>query len=69
MQRYEAVKATRKELFISNFVGGIAWTLGATIGGAVILTILSLIFKNINLVPIVGSFVADIIKFIQTNGK
>lgn len=58
------VKQSRKSLIINNFIGGLAWAVGATIGLAIIVSILGLILQNINLVPYVGNFVADIINFI-----
>jgi hypothetical protein len=64
MERNEQVSRSRKQIFVNNFLGGIAWALGATIGLALIVTILTLILKNISLIPVVGSFVADIIKFV-----
>lgn len=52
------------EILVNNFMGGIAWALGATVGLAMFFAILTLISKNINFVPVVGSFVSDIINFI-----
>lgn len=49
---------------MNNFIGGIAWALGATVGLAIIVTVLGFILKNINFVPVIGNFVADIINFI-----
>ncbi len=66
MEKYEQIKESRKRIFINNFIGGIAWALGATIGLALIVGILTLILKNASLVPFVGNFVADTIKFIIT---
>ncbi len=64
MQPHENVKQSRKNLIINNFIGGLFWALGATVGLAIIVTILGLILQNINLVPFVGNFIADIINFI-----
>ncbi|MEK7551156.1 MAG: DUF5665 domain-containing protein [Patescibacteria group bacterium] len=64
MEPHENVKQSRKNLIINNFIGGVAWAVGATVGLAIIVTILGLILRNINLVPFVGNFVADIINFI-----
>ena len=64
MERQEALHKNKKEIFINNFIGGIAWALGATVGLAIIVTVLGLILQNINLVPFIGNFVADIINFI-----
>ena len=64
MDRHESFHKNKKEIFVNNFIGGIAWALGATVGLAIIFIILGLIVKNINLVPFVGNFVADVINFI-----
>jgi hypothetical protein len=64
MEKYEQVKTSKGQIFINNFLGGIAWAIGATVGLALIIGILTLILKNVNVIPFVGSFIADIIKFI-----
>jgi hypothetical protein len=66
MENYERTKGSRIQIFINNFIGGIAWALGATVGLALIVGVLTLILKNVNLIPVVGSFIADTIKFIIT---
>jgi len=68
LQPYEnASKLSKKEIIINNFLGGIFWALGATIGLALIFTILAFIAKNINFVPVIGSFVSQIINFVMAN--
>ncbi len=64
MERYEQVDKKRKIIFIDNFIGGIAWALGATVGLALVITALGFILKNVNLIPFVGNFVAGVIGFI-----
>jgi len=67
-QPYEKVsKLSRKELIENNFLGGLAWALGATVGLSIILALLGILTKGMNLVPFVGSFVSQIITFILTN--
>jgi hypothetical protein len=66
MEKYEQVNMSHKRIFFNNFIGGIAWALGATIGLALIVGILTLILKNVNVIPVVGNFIADTIKFIIT---
>ncbi|MGI8419603.1 MAG: DUF5665 domain-containing protein [Candidatus Levyibacteriota bacterium] len=69
-QPYErASRLSLKEIVINNFLGGIAWALGATVGLALIFSILGIIAKNINVVPFVGSFVSDIISFVLTHNS
>jgi hypothetical protein len=65
LQPYEkSSKLGLPEIIFNNFIGGMFWGIGATVGLALFFTILTLIAKNINLVPVVGSFVSDIINFI-----
>ncbi len=64
MEKYEQVSMSHKRIFFNNFIGGIAWALGVTIGLALIVTVLALILKNVNLIPIVGDFVAKVIQFV-----
>ncbi len=65
MEPHEAVhKKRRGQILIDNFLGGIAWALGATVGLAVIVTLLGFILQHVNLVPFVGGFIADIINFV-----
>lgn len=64
MERYEQVEKKRKIIFFDNFIGGIAWGIGATVGLALVVTLLGFILKNINLIPFVGNFVAGVIEFI-----
>jgi hypothetical protein len=64
MEKHHA--GLKKSLFL-NFMGGVAWGLGATIGAALIITLLGFIMSKVNLVPVVGSFVAEVIKFVLQN--
>ncbi len=64
MEKYEQVKEGRVQIFINNFVGGIAWALGATFGLGLIIALLTVLLRNISLVPIVGNFVESVIEFI-----
>jgi hypothetical protein len=66
MEKYDQTKSSRLQILINNFIGGIAWALGATVGLALIVGVLTLVLKNVNLIPVVGSFIADTIKFIIT---
>jgi hypothetical protein len=65
IQPYErSSKLKFHEIVLNNFIGGISWGLGATVGLSIFFTLLTLIAKNVNLVPVVGSFVSDVINFI-----
>lgn len=63
-QKYEQIYNKRSTIFVNNFIGGIAWGLGATFGVSILIAILGFVASQANLVPIVGSFVSDIINFV-----
>lgn len=69
MQKYQQVEEDKKKIFLNNLLGGLAWGIGATIGLSLILTIIGLIAKEINTVPLVGSFVSNIIDFVLKNNQ
>jgi hypothetical protein len=64
VEKYEQTKENRRRIFANNFIGGLAWALGATVGLALIAVLLTLILKNISLIPVIGNFIADVIKFV-----
>jgi len=61
-ERYEGINRSRREIFVNNFIGGIAWGLGATVGLAILLLVLGMISSRVDLVPYVGEFVSDVSK-------
>ena len=67
MEKYERVRRSFKDIIFNNFVGGIAWGLGATVGVSIVIAILGLILKNINLVPFIGNFVSQITNYVLQN--
>ncbi len=64
MEKYEQVNKPKKTIFIDNFIGGIGWAFGATVGLAFIVAVIGLILKHVNLIPFLGNFVAGIIEFV-----
>lgn len=67
MEKHEQIVANRKTVFFNNFLGGIAWALGATVGLSIIVAFTGLILKNINLVPYVGNFVSGVLNYVLQN--
>lgn len=59
MQPYEKVTMNRKHIIINNFIGGISWGLGATIGLAIVLAVLGFVVSKINLVPVIGNAISN----------
>jgi len=68
MNKYEKVTSSWKKIAVNNFIGGISWAIGATVGFSLFVAIIGLILKQINLIPIIGNFTAEITKYVlQTN--
>ncbi len=66
-EKYKGVEKTKKTILVDNFLGGIAWGLGVTVGVTVLVAVLSFALKQVNLVPIVGNFVIEVQNFISQN--
>ena len=60
---------TRKQIFIDNLIGGIAWGLGSIIGATVIIGIAGIIIVNTKKVPLVGPIVNIIQEQIRTGAN
>ena len=65
MQPYQKIKESRKQIFINNIIGGVGWAIGATFGVAIILAVLGFIAHQINVVPVIGTFVSAILDNVQ----
>lgn len=64
MERHEEIHKSRKHIFFNNFLGGIAWGLGATVGVSIFFAILAFLVSKINLIPFVGEFVSNIAVYV-----
>lgn len=56
------LKSKNKRIFIKNFIAGIGWTAGATVGFGILIALISLILKWLGGLPLVGNFFANLIK-------
>lgn len=65
--KYTAVTMSRKAIFINNLIGGVAWAMGATIGAALIVSMVGIILAKFDTVPVVGSYVKAINSYISTH--
>lgn len=67
MQPHERVHGKIKQIVVNNFIGGISWGLGATVGASIILALFGIILSKVNLIPIIGDFVLQITNFVNQN--
>ncbi|MEX2028188.1 MAG: DUF5665 domain-containing protein [Candidatus Curtissbacteria bacterium] len=65
--KYELPKRSRKEIIENNFIGGLSWSVGVFIGLTLLGVIVGFIVSKINLVPIIGEWLGDILQE-ATNG-
>lgn len=66
---YEAVYKSRGHIILDNFLGGLAWGVGTVIGASVIVGILALLLSKINLIPGIGTFIAQVIESVNQYGQ
>lgn len=66
MEPQEKVYRSKKEIILHNFLGGISWGLGVTIGLSAILTILGFILSKVDFIPVIGGVVAQITQFVSS---
>lgn len=57
----------RKKIFFNNFLGGIAWGLGATVGVSILVALFGFLLRQVDVVPVLGTFVSDITAFVLEN--
>lgn len=68
VQKYErAYRLSTGRIMLNNFLGGISWAIGSVIGLAILFAVLGYIASHVNIVPYIGNFIADILKYLQTN--
>lgn len=66
-KHYIEVSTNPVAKFLNGLIGGIGWGVGLTIGTGVILYVLTIFISKIDFVPVLGQFLADVIKSAQGN--
>ncbi|MDP3994207.1 MAG: DUF5665 domain-containing protein [bacterium] len=61
-ERYNQIYRSKKQIMLNNFLGGIAWSFGTLIGAGIIVFAAGFFFSRINLIPIIGFWIQEIIK-------
>ena len=61
-EKFEQIYRSRREIFFNNFLGGIGWRLGTLVGAVIIVGIIGFLLSKVNVVPLIGSWLAQIIQ-------
>ena len=61
------INRPKKIIFTNNFIGGIAWGLGVTVGLTAFIGTLAFVGSRIDFVPVVGEFASKVINYIVIN--
>ncbi len=61
---YNNIYRGRKEMMFNNFLGGITWALGATIGLSIVIFVFGFLAKNINIIPFIGEFISNVMTYV-----
>ncbi|MDP3998693.1 MAG: DUF5665 domain-containing protein [bacterium] len=61
----DAIYRSKRQIVTYNFLGGIAWGVGTAIGATTIVAILAFFMSQINFIPGIGSFVAQVINAVN----
>lgn len=67
MSKFEKVLKPLRDIVINNFVGGISWAIGVTVGFSLVIFLLAKVFKNAGWIPFVGNFITDLTNYVLTN--
>jgi len=68
MEKYQQAETTnKKKILVNNFLGGIAWGVGATAGASIVVALFTLFLHQLNLIPFLGNFISDITSVVLTN--
>ena len=52
-------KKDLKAVFIQNFIAGVAWGIGATLGLSLVITLFSTLLRKLGGLPLIGNFFAE----------
>ncbi len=63
-RNYNNIYRSKKEMMFNNFLGGITWALGATLGLSIIIFLVGFLAKNVNVVPFIGEFISNILSYV-----
>lgn len=55
----------KKDIFIGNFIGGLAWGVGSILGATIVVGMLVWMLKSVNWIPVIGDFTSRVIDQVE----
>lgn len=69
MVQHENIYRGMKKMLYHNFLGGIAWGLGASLGVTIILALLGFLLASVDFVPVIGDFFTQVNEYIESQRR
>lgn len=66
---YIEVNPSGFKKFLHGLLGGLGWGIGLTLGTSILLIGIGFLVSRVNFVPVIGQFLADVIKSSQNSLK
>jgi len=66
-ENYKNVERPLGKILLSNFLGGIAWSLGVLVGTALVVSLIAFVISKINFIPVLGQFLAKVLESAQSH--
>ena len=63
------VHLRKRDIMISNFVGGLSWGFGTVVGATLVVALVVWILHLFNFVPVVGNFASGVLDVINKNQR
>lgn len=59
------IQLVKQQSVTRSFVRGVATGLGSVVGATIVVAVLALILRNVQLIPVIGDWVAQITQYVQ----
>lgn len=66
-QPNQNIYRSKKMMMFNNFLGGIAWGLGSTIGVAIVIALAGFILSKLDVIPVIGNFATQLTHYVQAH--
>lgn len=69
MEQPNITPIKKRKVLMNNFIGGIAWGMGATVGVSIVLALFAAVANFLDPVPVVGDFISNVYDYVIENNE